>query len=884
MSVNERIGETQTKDSLPIDLTAFQKMQDAFCESNRVYAVCFDTSCHEISRFSGDETQELFIRQYASVEMEQSLVASLSGDGLENIVSMDVEAPFLQLCGVAIRDDEEQLLGVMLVFAVVEELLSGEDVLPEGVRVTKNETFQNAVALMEILLKYYFYERFRGERLISRLEEKELSGNEMKQLLRKNEMMTAILKRMESDSDFSKVAEDILGDVGGFLDLGNASLLRLNPDESTVDMISEWTGRGSRSLMLRFIGIKKETLPFFTGRPYTISSDAILPENFQDYFIGYDITAGVFLPLFVNEKLGMYLCFTMTEVPKKWSVEEVKLLNDIKLILQNILVRRVTKNSLASSYAALDAILENAGCGICVNDVAARTMLFTNEMFQEMFSNLSDRQDFEKMLLCGKSFEEDIKEYYAEQKKGWYHVSFSSIRWVDGRMVQLSTLNDITEIKNYQKQIEEQAVTDFLTGLYNRMRFEKDLKETVRDAVRSGEQGTFIYLDLDDFKDINDGLGHTVGDEFIQKTAVALQMISRGKASVYRLGGDEFAILIPASSHEHKDSIINTIHNRFGELWHLKDGEYFCSASMGVVSFPKDGTKAEMLMQRADIAMYAAKQNGKNKIEYYSESDAKESVHRLDLERAMRQAVAEGCKEFEVYYQPFIKAEGQKDVCMGAEALVRWNSKEFGMIMPGEFIPLAEYLGMIVPIGEHVLFEACRRCKFWNDFGHPEYSVSVNLSVVQLVTGNIIDTVEQALKDSGLYANNLTLEVTETVATHDAEKIVEILGKLRSLGVHLALDDFGTGYSSLARLRELPVDELKIDKCFIDKVGKDEFSDTFVDTVSTLAKSISLRVVAEGVERDIQAEKLKAMHVDYIQGFYYDKPLSQKDFEDKYLQ
>ena len=305
---------------------------------------------------------------------------------------------------------------------------------------------------------------------------------------------------------------------------------------------------------------------------------------------------------------------------------------------------------------------------------------------------------------------------------------------------------------------------------------------------------------------------------------------------------------------------------------------------MGVVSFPKDGTKAETLMQRADIAMYAAKQNGKNKIEYYSESDAKESFHRLDLERAMRQAVAEGCKEFEVYYQPFIKAEGQKDICMGAEALVRWNSKEFGMIMPGEFIPLAEYLGMIVPIGEHVLLEACRRCKFWNDFGHPEYSVNVNLSVVQLVTGNIIETVEQALKDSGLYANNLTLEVTETVATHDAEKIVEILGKLRSLGVHLALDDFGTGYSSLARLRELPVDELKIDKCFIDKVGKDEFSDTFVDTVSTLAKSISLRVVAEGVERDIQAEKLKAMKVDYIQGFYYDKPLSQKAFEDKYLQ
>ncbi|MCR5546568.1 MAG: EAL domain-containing protein [Lachnospiraceae bacterium] len=649
-------------------------------------------------------------------------------------------------------------------------------------------------------------------------------------------------------------------------------------------MICEWVGRGGKSSISKFFGVEKSTIPFFTGRPYTISSDAILPENFQSYFLSYDIGAGVFLPLLVNDKLGMYVCFTMGATPKKWSVDDVKLLNDVKVVLQTILVKRVTKNSLASSYAALDAILENAGCGICVHDAKAKTILYTNETFHEIFDNIQDRQDFEKTILSGNTdTSENINEYFTQGSKKWYQISFSQIHWVDGREVCLSTIYDITDVKKYQKQIEEQAMTDYLTGLYNRMQFEVDLKAAIRDAVRSGDQGTFLYLDLDDFKDVNDGLGHNEGDEFLQKTAIALQTICRGKATCYRLGGDEFAVIIPATSRDFAESIIGTIQRRFGELWNLGDAEYFCTACMGVVCFPKDGTKVDVLMQRADIAMYGAKQNGKNKVEYYSKTNDKETVHRLDMERAMRQAVAAGCEEFEVYYQPLVDASNMSHPCCGAEALVRWNSKDLGMLLPNDFIPLAEYLGLIVPIGNHVLLEACKRCKFWNDFGQPEYSVNVNLSLIQLLQGNIVETVQDALISTGLFAQNLTLEVTESLASSDAEKIQKTLEELRELGVRLALDDFGTGYSSLGRLKDLPVDILKIDKCFVNEMGKDEFSDAFIQSVSSLADSIHVDVVVEGVEEEAQQDAIRNMKVDMVQGYLYDKPLSREEFEEKYL-
>ncbi|MCR5546761.1 MAG: hypothetical protein K6F30_09845, partial [Lachnospiraceae bacterium] len=342
---------TSAELELNIDINAFQKMQDAFCESNHVYAMCFDTKFHELTHFSGSEENEEYFAQFVSQELRQAIVASFQDNSIENIISAEPNEPFVFFNGVAIRDDEDMLIGVMMIFGIAGELLTEEDQVPKDVTTTSYNDFNSSVALMEILMSNYFSAKMRGSRLESQLEEKELSGKHMRILLERNEVITSVLKRMESDNDFAKISEDILGDVGSFLNLTNASLLRLNPDEHTVDMICEWVGRGGKSMISKFFGVEKNTIPFFTGRPYTISSDAILPENFQSYFLSYDVTAGVFLPLLVNDKLGMYVCFSMGNEPRKWSVDDVKLLNDVKVVLQTILVKRVTKNSLASSYA-----------------------------------------------------------------------------------------------------------------------------------------------------------------------------------------------------------------------------------------------------------------------------------------------------------------------------------------------------------------------------------------------------------------------------------------------------------------------------------------------------------------------------------------------------
>ena len=278
-----------------------------------------------------------------------------------------------------------------------------------------------------------------------------------------------------------------------------------------------------------------------------------------------------------------------------------------------------------------------------------------------------------------------------------------------------------------------------------------------------------------------------------------------------------------------------------------------------------------------------AKQKGKNVVEYYSHSDPKVLTRRLDLERSMRGAVERGCKEFIVYYQPLINVSKNEPVCCGAEALVRWQSEELGFVYPDEFIPIAENLGLIVPIGEHVLIEACKRCRYWNDYGHPDYKVSVNLSIVQLLQKNIVETVKNALNFSGLSPENLTLEVTESLAANDMPKMKKILNDIKALGVRLALDDFGTGYSSLSRLRDMPMDVIKIDKSFADDVGKDDFSDAFVKTVSDLADTINMDVVMEGIEEDSQEKALVGMKIDMIQGYLFDKPLTREQFEEKYV-
>ena len=315
----------------------------------------------------------------------------------------------------------------------------------------------------------------------------------------------------------------------------------------------------------------------------------------------------------------------------------------------------------------------------------------------------------------------------------------------------------------------------------------------------------------------------------------------------------------------------------------LKGADYYCTMSMGVVRFPTEGDTVEELIKKADIALYAAKCSGKNRVEFYDENVESTSFRRLDMEKNMRNATNNAFSEFEVVYQPIVDVTRESNPCVGAEALIRWNSGELGLIAPTDFIPLAEYLGLINPIGAYVLEEACKRCKYWNDMGHPDYKVNVNLSVVQLLQNDIVEQVRSVIKRTGIVPENLTLEVTEGLAINDMSRMKKILSEIRALGVRVALDDFGTGYSSLNHIREMPIDVIKIDRCFIIDIGKDEFSTAFVKMVAELAQTIGVHVCVEGVETKEQVDALKQTKIQLIQGFYFGKPLHKEEFDEKYL-
>ncbi|MCR4989949.1 MAG: EAL domain-containing protein [Lachnospiraceae bacterium] len=595
------------------------------------------------------------------------------------------------------------------------------------------------------------------------------------------------------------------------------------------------------------------------------------------------IKAIMIMPIIINGAPGMYACFYEKLRERTWSIEEIKFINDSVKILQSILTRRVQRNSIASSYESIETILDNVGSAVYVKEVNSNRMLFANSIMKKTFSSEIEDGSIDEMIASKIDGESGVCEFYQKSADRTYDMYFTKITWVDGKKVLLCALYDISEKKIYQRRIEQQAYTDFLTGLYNRMCCERDLAKIIDETEHTGTNGALLYLDLDDFKHINDGLGHQYGDVLLKAISHSIQRIDGIQNTCYRMGGDEFVIIIPPESYDRRNHIVAEIKDVFAKPWFLKDADYYCTMSMGMVEFPENGTGVHDLIKKADIAMYEAKKSGKNRMAVYSDNIDSASHQRLDMEKNMRDATTAGFGEFEVYYQPIVDIKKPGDPCTGAEALIRWNSQEMGFISPGEFIPLAEYLGLINPIGNYVLRDACNTCRKWNDSGYPGYRINVNLSVVQLLQTDIVDIVEKTIKDSGINPHNLTLEVTESLAINDMERMKKILGSIKALGVRIALDDFGTGYSSLNHIREIPFDVIKVDQTFIKDLEKDSYAVSFVKMVGELAEAIGVNICVEGVETERQLDIMRDLPVDLIQGYYFDKPMTQIEFEKKYL-
>lgn len=473
-------------------------------------------------------------------------------------------------------------------------------------------------------------------------------------------------------------------------------------------------------------------------------------------------------------------------------------------------------------------------------------------------------------------------ERYNTESGLWFEVRFSELKWIDGSDVVVATAADITQKKKNQQKIEYQAHNDFLTGLYNRMKCEVDLRKVIRRTEKAGLKGAVLFLDLDDFKHINDGLGHQYGDILLQQIAAGLTGIPGLRGHCYRMGGDEFVIIIEPEIYNELGKIVTNIKTLFNKPWYLMETEYFCTMSMGIALFPDNSVDVHEITRMADVAMYEAKRSGKNGYAYYSSEVENSTAKRLDIENSMRQAISNEINEFVVFYQPVVNVNTQ--MCTSCEALVRWDSKALGFMGPGEFIPLAEYLGLITSIGDYVLEEACRRCKIWNDNGHPDFYINVNLSVVQLLQKDVVENIKRILDKTGVNPKNIVLEITESFAINDMQRVMEIITGLKKLGPRIALDDFGTGYSSLNYIKQLPLDIIKVDKTFIDDIVEDDYAQAFVKLIVDLSKTIGTKIVVEGVEHKEQFELLKSLGVDYIQGYYFGKPVPANIFEEKNLE
>lgn len=554
-------------------------------------------------------------------------------------------------------------------------------------------------------------------------------------------------------------------------------------------------------------------------------------------------------------------------------------------VVLDISERRHAENRLRLASTVFD----NSSEGILLTDANAR-IIALNAAFTRItgFSEAQAIGRFSRMFRVdhmGRSVNEQMMRALAE--KGQWQGEFLDRRkggdlypvWLSISSVHdefnvltnyVCVFSDITQRKLSEDRLQFLASHDPLTRLPNRSSFIERLDTALLRAQEQGTQVAVMFIDLDRFKLINDSFGHPAGDDLLRVIAARLIYAVGEEGFLARLGGDEFTVLLERSCD--RQTIVSVAERLLAELSQplkLEEHELFVTGSIGISMYPNDGADSMLLLKNADVAMYRAKEAGKNTYEFFASSMNEQAFERLLMENGLRQAIERG--ELMLHYQPQINAFSEQ--IEAVEALLRWNHPELGMVSPAKFIPVAEESGLIRPIGEWVIQEACRQVRAWDDAGVPIRQVAVNLSARQFLDHRLSDKVMAALEDAGIDSSRLELEVTESMLMQDPAEAIKILMELKSLGLKLAIDDFGTGYSSLSNLKRFPLDCLKVDRSFVEGVPDDNDNAAITEAIIAMAKKLRLTVVAEGVENAEQRLFLRRCGCELIQGFYYSRPL-----------
>ncbi|EGJ49762.1 putative bifunctional diguanylate cyclase/phosphodiesterase [Desulfocurvibacter africanus] len=536
-----------------------------------------------------------------------------------------------------------------------------------------------------------------------------------------------------------------------------------------------------------------------------------------------------------------------------------------------------------------DEVYRNAIEGITVTDSHAR-ILFVNPAFSKITgytaeealgqtpsilkSHLHDQAFYKAMWQALINHGQWEGEIWNRRKNGEVYpewLSISSVRDGLGKLQRyVAVFHDITEIKASQEKVRHQAHHDVLTGLPNRLLLKDRLATSLTHMARSGQKVALLFMDVDNFKHINDSLGHPLGDLLLQAVAARLKEVMRDDDTVARLGGDEFVILVEALESENLAiATAMRLLEAFRVPFHIKGHALTVTPSVGIALYPDDGDDAETLIKNADMAMYRAKEKGRNTFQLYTSALNERAVRRMTMEGELRKALERG--DIQPWFQPRVGLRNGSVV--GSEALARWIKPDGTVISPGEFIPLAEETGLILPLGEQILEQACRRVRAFQDAGFPEQYVSVNLSPRQFRQKDLVGMVERVLQRTGFDSRLLELEITESSLVQDIDQTMATLRRLREMGLAVAIDDFGTGYSSLAYLKHFPLGALKIDQSFIRGIPTDPSDIAITTTIISMAQSLNLKVIAEGVETLQQLNFILGLRCDEYQGYYFSKPL-----------
>jgi len=482
-----------------------------------------------------------------------------------------------------------------------------------------------------------------------------------------------------------------------------------------------------------------------------------------------------------------------------------------------------------------------------------------------------------------KSLEVDIdtKEYGREvsglRKDGTsfpLEVSLSDFKLRD-RLHYIAVVRDITERKKAEDRLKFLATRDPLTHLPNRYLFSERLKDSTQAADKTGTKSAVLFIDLDNFKNINDAMGHAAGDVVLQLAGKRLESCVRGKDTIARLSGDEFTVILEAVSEDGEvEAVATRMLRALSQPFHVDGKELYTSGSIGVIVYPDNCDDVEDLLKNVYTASHHAKKQGRNNFQFYSSTLSANALRRMSIEHGLRHALEND--EFHIAYQPKVDLSNGRIV--GAEALARWTNPELGVVSPVEFVPVSEETGLIVPIGDWILENACRQAKDWVELGLNDVSVAVNLSVRQFRQGVLAERVKEVLEQTGLPSEYLDLELTESMLVENAEETVRVLGELKALGVSLSIDDFGTGYSSLSYLTKFPLDALKVDRSFVTGLPDNPDAVTMAKAIVNMAQNLGLKVIAEGVENERQSTFLHGLGSDIGQGYLFSRPVPFDEF------